>query len=177
MLNHLCNLSFDSVLIIPCLSFTHIFRLLRSWLCCIARLRRIKILRIYLLSRSLSCAEFHSSPWCSTCFLCEPSRRMSWAPPVCLLHLLFASSVPRLLSWLCCIAPCFYHPEQPFPLSSNQFLLSSPALCFTSFSFALYSSLHRCFSRSVHAPSILSVASFPSWIFPAGFGPRASLRP
>ena len=50
-------------------------------------------------------------------------------------------------------------------LSSNQFLLSSLALSFTSFSFGLYSSLYRCSSPSNLAPSILSFASYPSWIF------------
>ena len=56
-------------------------------------------------------------------------------------------------------------------LSSNQFLLSSLALSFTSFSLPLYSSLYRCSSPSNLAPSILSFASFPSWIVPQVLSP------
>ena len=81
---------------------------------------------------------------------------LSYAPPIC------------LSPWICCIAPCFYHSQwsslllQPSPPTNSSY---PPRDLFTSLSYALYASLHRCFSCSDLAPSIFHFASFLSLIF------------
>ena len=118
----------------------------------IRRLLCIQSLRICLLSLSPSCVEFHSSPSCSRSFLCVPSRRLFRSPQSA-----YTDSPSIRLPALGCflIQRSVKDINQAFSL----------ALCFTSLSFALYSSIHCCFSRSDLAPSIFSFTSFLSFIF------------
>ena len=68
--------------------------LTKSWTSLIYRIRRlrhIQTLRICLPSLSPSCAEFHSSPRCSTSFLCEPNRRLFSESTKCVYRLALQS--------------------------------------------------------------------------------------
>ena len=94
----------------------------------------------------------------------------------CLIFHQSALAILWLLSWLCCIVPCFYYQWhflllQPCSLSNSSY----PTLHSFSPPCSSHYTLFLCLSRSDLAPSIFSFASFLSLIFSRVFSPIPGL--